>query len=58
MLRDDGSFNLTNYHALDQSGKEKDDDVAHELIAFRLIIKNSLCICAQTYLKDQYFMNQ
>ena len=58
VLCDDSGLKFANYHALDQSGKDKYDDAARELVAPHLIIKNSLYTRAGLYLKDQYFVNQ
>ena len=57
-LRYDGNLILTGYYSLDQSRKDKYDTAARELVAYPLIIKNSLSTRAPTYLKDQYFVNQ
>ena len=54
----DGNLTLKNYHTLDQSGKDKYDTVARELVVSCLIIENSLPTHASMYLRDQYFVNQ
>ena len=58
MLRNNGNLTLANYHALQQPGKYKHDNLARELVASRLIVKNSLSTRARTYIKGQYFVNQ
>ena len=58
VLSNKGNLTLKNYHTLDQSGKDKYNTAARELIVSCLIIKNSISTRVQTYLKDQYVMNQ
>ena len=56
VLVNDGNLTLTNYHTLDQSGSDKYDTVASNLVEPRLIIENSPSTPASTYLRDQYFV--
>ena len=58
VLVNDGNLTLTNYHTLDQSGSDKYDTVASDLVVPHLIIENSPSTTASKYLRDQYFMNQ
>ena len=39
MQYDNGNLTLANYHVFDQPGKNKYDNLAHELVTSRLIVK-------------------
>ena len=54
MLGNDGNLTLRDCFLFDQTIKDKYDTGAHELIASRLIIRNSLSPRTWSYLKDQY----
>ena len=56
VLVNDGNLTLTNCYTLDQSGDDKYDTVASELIVPQLIIENSPCTQPWTYLRNQYFV--
>ena len=56
MLSYDGLI-LIDYRALPIEDKDKYDNLARELVALRLIIKNCTSSRARTYLEENYFMD-
>ena len=58
VLVDNGNLTLRNYYSFDQTKTDEYDTTARELVAFCLVIRNSLSSRTRLYLKDQYVVNQ